>query len=62
MAHGDRYESPSLNAGLPPMNRFLVPILLAAVIALPASAQSTCTANAGAVAARVPFATEPEPT
>lgn len=40
MAHGDRYESPSLNAGLPPMNRFLVPILLAAVIALPASAQT----------------------
>lgn len=40
MAHGDRYESPSLNAGLPPMNRLLVPILLAVAIALPASAQT----------------------
>lgn len=40
MAHGDRYESPSLNAGLPPMNRFLVPIFLVAAIALPAAAQT----------------------
>ncbi len=39
MAHGDRYEITPPNAGLPPMNRLLVPILLATV-ALPASAQT----------------------
>lgn len=40
MAYGDRYESPSFNAGLPPMKRFLVPILLAVATATPATAQT----------------------
>ncbi len=41
MTHGNGYEITPPNAGLPPMNRFLVPILLATAAAtLPAAAQT----------------------